>query len=318
MRRVSSSPLLCPHRVRTMSTGPVQFDQREPLGQLVQNLVEQPVLVHRHFVGFGPENLLEVNAVRRDPRAVQLRRQRVDHHVVVRRQRAGAENDTADVALASGPQAHDEPRVAVADAALVGVRDDRRVEQRRRIDGVFHRQVRPGQEPPAGGPQAVPADHRRAAFVVLVERECDAGVPVGVRRLDAAEQLFDVVFGDRRKAFEQGADAARAEHERPGDHPAVVTGQMNRKSSHGGLNPSSLRSVAGSVVQTIAVYNPRAENAPRRRDGVRRVRRPKFRAAFLRRMSPVRPSVPGRPAEPKPRVWPARFRESRRPGGRGV
>ena len=44
------------------------------------------------------------------------------------------ELDRRDVPLAYGPQAHDEPDVAGRDPVLIGIRNDRRVEQGRGLD----------------------------------------------------------------------------------------------------------------------------------------------------------------------------------------
>ena len=54
---------------------------------------------------------------------------------------AGAENDRRDMSLAGGPQAHQKPNGALRNVVLHDRGDDRRIEQRDRLEGVVHREV---------------------------------------------------------------------------------------------------------------------------------------------------------------------------------
>ena len=70
----------------------------------------------------------------------------VDLDLVIGSDDAGAEDDRRHVPLARRPQAHDEPHRAGGKVALVVMRDDRRVEERRRLDRILGGQVGPDQQ----------------------------------------------------------------------------------------------------------------------------------------------------------------------------
>ena len=62
---------------------------------------------------------------------------RVECEVAVDADEAFAKFDRREVALAGGAQAHDEAKRTGRDTLLIRVRDDRGVEQRRRLQAVF-------------------------------------------------------------------------------------------------------------------------------------------------------------------------------------
>ena len=67
--------------------------------------------------------------------------QRVDLDLVVGSDDAGAEDDRRNMPLARGAETHDEPHRAGGKFVLIVMGDDRRVEQRGRLDRVLRRQV---------------------------------------------------------------------------------------------------------------------------------------------------------------------------------
>ena len=88
---------------------------------------------------------------------------RVDLDLVIGRNDARAENDRRHVPLARRPETHDEPHRAGRKVALAVMRDDRRIEQRRRLDRILGRQV---------------GSEQQAAIVRKIVREADLSVAV--------------------------------------------------------------------------------------------------------------------------------------------
>ena len=64
---------------------------------------------------------------------------------------ARAELDRGEVPFTDGPQAEDETQRPITEAGLVRGRDDRRVGERRGLDGILVREVGADEEPPFGG-----------------------------------------------------------------------------------------------------------------------------------------------------------------------
>lgn len=84
--------------------------------------------------------------VRDDLRRGHMARHRIKRDLQVPVDHAAAEFDRRNVPLAGRAQAHDETLRAVREPALIRMRDDRRVEQRRAFQGVFAGEIRADQE----------------------------------------------------------------------------------------------------------------------------------------------------------------------------
>ena len=72
---------------------------------------------------------------------------RVEADLGLAADRAGPELDARQVAFADRPQAHDEPDFSGSTARLVGMRDDRRIEQGRGLERVLLSEIRSDQLP---------------------------------------------------------------------------------------------------------------------------------------------------------------------------
>jgi len=71
---------------------------------------------------------------------------RIDGDGMIWMDESCAKDNRRDMSLARGPQAHDEAFAAGINLSLVGVGDNRRIKQRSRSDGIFHREIRTQQE----------------------------------------------------------------------------------------------------------------------------------------------------------------------------
>ncbi len=82
---------------------------------------------------------------------------------------AGAKDNRRHVPLAGGAETHDEPHRAGGKIALVVMRDDRRVEERRRLDRILGGQVGPDQQPAIAREFVRAADHLHGRAAILIE-----------------------------------------------------------------------------------------------------------------------------------------------------
>ena len=201
----------------------LQLGEREPIAERCHHLVGERA-VDAQLGELAVEQVLLVEGVGDQFRGGDEPGRLVHADPALGVDRAGAEGDGRDVPLAGGPQADDEPARAGGQARLVGVPDHRGVEQGRRFQGVFLREVRADQQ--AAGLADRPVGQQVAPDLLEAVQEELARPLVAIAELahHAGEQALDLRLGERRHAGDDLLGAVLARRvERP-HHDAGVVG----------------------------------------------------------------------------------------------
>ena len=120
--------------------GLFELGRGERVAEAIQNEVHHRI-VDADVLELATEQRLFELLVRHDPDGLGEAAAGVDLDPVVGIDDAGAEDDGGDVPLAGRPQTHDEPHRAGGNVALVVMRDDRRIEERRGFERILRGQV---------------------------------------------------------------------------------------------------------------------------------------------------------------------------------
>ncbi len=179
---------------------------------------------------------------------------------VLRVDRAAPERDRRDVPLAGGAETEQEPSRAVGQPRLVGVPDHRRVEQGRRFQRVFLREVRADQHPPVLAEVLVgqevapdllePVQEEMAGLLVpvvkLPHHVLDEGVDLRLREgHDARDDPLDPVLVGQLERPDHDPGVAGLQHDAraPDIQPPADPGRAARKDRPGrrGLDLSGTR-----------------------------------------------------------------------------
>ncbi len=163
-------------RLPRLGDGMFELGRGERVGQPVQHEIHHP-LVDADVFELAPKQGLFVLLVGNNADGPGEASAGVDLDLVIGGDYAGAEDDRRDVPLARGAETHNEPHRAGGKVALVVMRDDRRVEQRRRLDRILGGQVGPDQQAAIVREVVRAADHRHGRAVILLEqrRRCCRG-----------------------------------------------------------------------------------------------------------------------------------------------
>ena len=150
-------------------------------------------------------------------------RRRVEADIAVVAEDAAAEDDRRNVAFAGGPQAHQEADRPGGQVVLVGMLDDGRVEQGRRLDGVLHREVRAEQQLTVAGDLEIGPERHDDGAVVRQEDRLDVPMSRGEVREHLGQELGHVLLVQPHDPAEDRPDARRIVRvEQSRDHALVV------------------------------------------------------------------------------------------------
>src|SRR5579863_8388017 len=116
--------------------------------------------------------------------------------------RAGPELDAGQMPLADRAQAHDEPELPGAAAGLVGMRHDRRVEQRRALQRVLLSEIRADQALPGGAHPALSAEPVRDEPEVALHGAVQVTIPPAEIGPRAGKRPAHLVLGHRQDAVD--------------------------------------------------------------------------------------------------------------------
>src|SRR3954452_12701795 len=157
------------------------------------------------------------------------------------------------MALADGPQAHDEPSSTISDARLIGCRNDRGIEEGGALDRVLVGEVGSDEQPPGGGhdrPVQAIGHQRVVPLEELLESVVTA--PEGDQRL--LEHSDDFGLGEGEDPPHQEIGARRrvgadllAGQVRLGNDPAGIAAQNVRRAPDHDWSYSSPSSASSSI-----------------------------------------------------------------------
>ena len=154
----------------------------------------------------------------------------VDVDLVIGSDDAGAEDDRRHVPLARGPETHNEPHRAGGKVALVVMRDDRRIEQRGRLDRILGGQVGPDQQAAIVRKVVRRADHRHGRAAILLERGGDVAVAGTKLQKHLVQQAIDLPAAQTVDPIDEAVDPRLpAGIEKTGNDAANVAGEGDRQ-----------------------------------------------------------------------------------------
>ena len=209
-------------RVPRLGDGMFELGQGERVGEAVQHEIHRPVGDADVFELAAKQGLV-VLLVGHDADGPGEASAGVDLDLVIGRDDAGAEDDRRHVPLARGPQTHDEPHRAGGKVALVVMRDDRRVEERRRLDRILGGQVGPDQQAAIVREVVREADHRHGRAVILIEHGGDVAVAGTELQKHLVQQPVNLPTAQTADALDDAADPRLpAGIEEPGNDAANI------------------------------------------------------------------------------------------------
>ncbi len=216
-------------RIPRLGDGMFELLRSERVAQPVQHEVGSPV-VDADVLELAPKQGLVVLLVGNDVDGPGEPSARVDVDLVIGGDDAGAEDDRRHVPLAGGPETHDEPHRAGGKVALAVMRDDRRVEQRRRLDRILGGQVGPDQQPAILREVVRAADHRHGRAAILIEHGGDVAVAGTELPKHLVQQSVKLFIAQAVDPIDDAADSRLpAWIEEPGNDAANIAGEGDRQ-----------------------------------------------------------------------------------------
>ena len=229
-------------RVPRLGDGVFELRRGEGVGQPVQH-ERHRLLADADVFELAAKQRLVVLLVGNDADGPGEASAGVDLDLVIGSDDAGAEDDRRHVPLARGPETHNEPHRAGGQVALVVMRDDRRIEQRRRLDRILGGQVGPDQQAAIVREVVRHADHRHGRAVILLERGGDVAVAGAELQKHLVQQPIDLPAAQTADPIDEAADPRLpAGIEETGNDAANIAGEGDRQT------PDAQEALAAFVV----------------------------------------------------------------------
>ena len=170
--------------------------------------------------------------------------------------------------LAGRSQAHDESERAFGNATLVGMGDDRRVEDGGGLQRVLAGEEGADEEFPLVGKRALGEDMATHLLVMALQQRLDVEVPRVEFLPDGAELFAHLPVGESKGASDDRRDAVGLlRNEGPDDDPGALRKEghfmpPDVDHAHGAKSVAPVRGCVAPRISARAMWNARVDSAP--------------------------------------------------------
>ena len=181
---------------------------------------------------------LPVRRIRQHLRKAHITRHRRKRDLPARRNHSLTKLNRRNMTLARRPQAHDEPQFPSRQSALVRMRHNRRIEQRRRLQSILPREYRPDQQLPRRTQHPMREYRRRNFPEMLHQLAINIQMPPLERRMHLRHFPHHFILAQRQRTPDDPRLLRRTRrNKRPQNHPTALRRQhhwmpVNRHSAH--------------------------------------------------------------------------------------
>ncbi len=201
---------------------PAHFFRRETCRQVLEDRLGRLAELF-HLLQLGLEKSPVVGRVQDDFGRAQKRCDRLQKNGIVPVDQGAAKHDRGYMPFTGGAETEDHARLSLQQIVLLGIDDDRRIEEGGRFDGIFHGKTRSEQEFPFLGQFRRRIDITNDPLEIFDQDRADVLVAVGKILERLLEQSLDQSFVQGQDARDDMGDVALSGGtERAGNDPARV------------------------------------------------------------------------------------------------